>query len=390
MTIAEINTVCFVGAGTMGCYNSMVAAVSGYDVVLYDISEQTLQQVPQRHAELAAQLVAHGYCSEEVVPAALARVSLAGELGQAVAWADLVSESVFERIDIKRDTLRALDEACPAKTILTTNSSVLLVSDMEHVVNRGDRFAALHSHLGSPLVDIVGGPRTSAATIEILQRYVQSLGGVPLVLNKEYPGYVLNAMLGPVLTTAMLLVIDGCATVEEVDRTWMTVRQAPLGPFGLMDQFGLNLIHDSWQYREEQPAIVDLRCRILGLLKPMVERGELGAKSGRGFYRYPAPQYQQAGFMGEGNPVAAVDKSLAAALIGNALELAANQVLAPADIDRAWMTGMSLNIGPFGILEKLGVTEFQRILAAEVAAGRFSKTRGKIASDYLRQNMKPI
>ena len=80
MTIAEINRVCFVGAGTMGCYNAIVAAVSGYDVVLYDVSEQILEQVPQRHAELATQLVAHGYCSEQAVPAALARVSLVADL----------------------------------------------------------------------------------------------------------------------------------------------------------------------------------------------------------------------------------------------------------------------------------------------------------------------
>lgn len=389
MAIAEINRVCFVGAGTMGCYNSIVAAVSGYDVVLYDVSEQTLQQVPQRHTELAAQLVAHGYCSEEAIPVALARVSLVADLEQAVAGADLVSESVFERIDIKRDTHRALDQACPAGTILTTNSSALLVSDIEDVVARGDRFAALHSHLGSPLVDIVGGPRTSAATIDILQRYVQSTGGVPLVLKKEHPGYVLNAMLGPVLSSAMQLLVEGVATIDEIDRTWMISRQAAAGPFGLMDLFGLNLIYDSWQYREDA-AIAELKPKIIELLGPRVERGELGVKSGRGFYQYPAADYQQPGFLEAGCELPLVYNALMTALIGNALVVAAHDVLEPADIDRAWMTGMFQNIGPFGILEQLGVAQFQQILADQVAAGRFDGRKGQIALDYLRQNMSTV
>lgn len=389
MAIAEINRVCFVGAGTMGCYNSIVAAVSGYDVVLYDVSEQTLQQVPQRHTELAAQLVAHGYCSEEAIPVALARVSLVADLEQAVAGVDLVSESVFERIDIKRDTHRALDQACPDYTILTTNSSALLVSDIEDVVARGDRFAAMHSHLGSPLVDIVGGPRTSAATIDVLQRYVQSTGGVPLVLKKEYPGYVLNAMLGPVLSSGMQLLIEGVATIDEIDRTWMISRQAGAGPFGLMDLFGLNLIYDSWQYREDA-AIAELKPKIIELLGPRVERGELGVKSGRGFYQYPAADYQQPGFLEAGCELPEVDNALMTALIGNALVVAANDVLEPADIDRAWMTGMFQNIGPFGILEQLGVAQFQQILADQVAAGRFDGHKGQIALGYLRQNMTPV
>ena len=160
MPIEEIKNVCYVGAGTMGCFNSLAAAVSGYQVVLYDVDETTLDAVPERHREMAAMLVGGGYCTEEAIPEALARVTVERDLAAATKEADLVSESVFERLDVKRDIHRRLDEVCPAATILTTNSSHLQVSDMEDVVQRGDRFAALHSHLGSPLVDIVPGPRT--------------------------------------------------------------------------------------------------------------------------------------------------------------------------------------------------------------------------------------
>lgn len=386
MTIEEIQTVCYVGAGTMGCYNSIAAALSGYDVVLCDVDEATLQQVPARHAEMVEFLVGAGYCARDAVPDAIKRVSLVSDLRQATADADLVSESVFERLDIKRETHGLLDEICPARTILTTNSSALLVSEIETAVRRGDRFAALHSHLGAPLVDIVGGPRTSAATIDILQRYVLSTGGVPLVLKKEYPGYVLNAMLGPLLTSAMLLVAEGEASVEDVDRAWMAARGATMGPLGMIDLFGVNVIHDSWQYRREDAFTVRQRPKILTLLQPMIDAGELGMKSGRGFYNYPGPSYQHPDFLAAGSGPRLVYNALQAALIGNAALIAAADVAEPADIDRAWKTGTFLDTGPFAMLAQLGVAEFVQILEGEVTAGRFIGDRADRAIRYLRSH----
>ena len=388
MTIKEIETVCYVGAGTMGCYNSIAAAISGYEVVLYDVDEATLQQVPDRHAEMAAFLVGGGYCTQDAVPAALKRVSLTNDLATATASADLVSESVFERLDVKRETHRRLDELCPPATILTTNSSALLVSEIETAVERGDRFAALHSHLGAPLVDIVGGPRTSADTIDVLQRYVVSTGGVPLVLKKEYPGYVLNAMLGPLLGSALMQLADGVASVEDVDRAWMAARAAPMGPFGMMDLFGVNVIHDSWQYRKQDPFTALQQPRILALLQPMIEKGELGMKSGTGFYHYPQPQYQQPGFGVQKSGSTEVYNALQAALIGNAALIAAAGVAEPEDIDRAWKTGTYLDTGPFRILEAVGVPDFLLTLDSEVAAGRFDRDRARRVGEYLLRSQK--
>jgi 3-hydroxybutyryl-CoA dehydrogenase len=383
MTIEEIQTVCFVGAGTMGCYNSIAAAISGYNVVLYDVDEATLVQVPERHAEMAAFLVGGGYCPEDAVPPALERVSLVSDLRAATANADLVSESVFERLDIKRETHRQLDELCPAHTILTTNSSALLVSEIETAIKRVDRFAALHSHLGAPLVDIVGGTGTSATTIDILRRYVLSTGGVPLILKKEYPGYVLNAMLGPLLGCALALVTEGVAAPEDVDRAWMIGRSATMGPFGMMDLFGVNVIYDSWQYRRKDPSSASQRQKVLALLQPMIDNNELGMKSGRGFYQYPDPRYSQPGFAVQAERDELVYHALLASLIGNAVLVAAHEVAEPADIDRAWMTGTYLDAGPFAVLAQIGVDNFLTILAEEVVAGRFSADRAERAADYL-------
>jgi 3-hydroxybutyryl-CoA dehydrogenase len=163
----------------------------------------------------------------------------------------------------------------------------------------------------------------------------------------------------------------------------MIRHKAPIGPFGMMDLFGLNLIYDSWRYREDDAANRDLRRKILALLEPLVAKGELGMKSGRGFYHYPQPHYQQGDFL-EGQ--ADLDQSynaLLTALIGNAVLVASLAVAEPADIDRAWMVGTYLDIGPFGILDKLGIPEFLLLLETQVTAGRFDSDRAQQVTDFL-------
>ena len=281
----------------MGCFNSLKAAISGYDVVLYDIDELILAQVAHRHQESAAFLVSSGYCAAADIPSALLRVSLVADLAEATLNADLVSESVSERLDVKREVHRTLDQVCPPSTILTSNTSFLCLSDFEDVVERGDRIAALHSYMASPLIDIVGGVRTSAAILDILKRYALSMNTVPLVLKKEYPGYILNAMLGPVLSTSMYLLVAENASCTEVDRAWMRAHSAPMGPLGILDLIGISLVYDSWLDREDEGLIPGLRPQVLELLRPYVERDELGMRSGCGFYRYPDPVYQQSNFL---------------------------------------------------------------------------------------------
>ena len=390
MTIAEIQKICYVGAGTMGCFNSLVAAVNGYDVALYDLDPKTLEQLPARQLEMADMLVGGGYCERSAIAEAADRITVFTDLAEAAAGADLVSESVFEQLELKRKLHRELDQVCPEHTILTTNSSKLTVSEIEDVVRRGERFAALHSHLGSPLVDIVGGPRTLASVIDTLRRFVDSIGGVPLVLSKEYPGYVLNAMLGPLLSTSMLLVSEGLASHEEVDRAWMRERSAPMGPFGMIDLFGINLIHDSWQYRAQEDLFQTYRPAFLELLAPLLERGYLGIKAGRGFYRYPEPEYQRPGFAGEGGSAAGVYEALACALVGNALLVAQQGVASPADIDRAWTVGTYLEQGPFSLLAAIGAAEFKTMLTRQVELRHFDRQKAALALQYLEDGVSSV
>jgi enoyl-CoA hydratase/3-hydroxyacyl-CoA dehydrogenase len=383
LTIKEINTVCYIGAGTMGCANSLVAAISGYDVVIYDVSSESLLQVADRQREMGAYLVSTGYCSVEKLEASVARVCCEQHLQDAVAGADLVSESIIEDLAIKREVHNELDKLCPKKAILTTNTSGFLVSEIEDVVERGDRFAALHSHFGSPLIDIVRGPRTSSTTIDILERYVLSLKCAPLVLHKENRGYVYNALMGPVLTVALILVVEGLASKEQVDAAWMKHRRAKLGPFGLMDIFGLNVVYDGWQHREPDPREDVLIPKVNTLLESYLNRDEYGLKSGKGFYSYPNPEFEQSDFVDTEGETSIPHFSMTAALISNAILLASKDVANAQEIDRAWTVGLNLDTGPFEILDDMGVDAFRQLLHSD--ANILSSSDVKTVEEYLEQ-----
>jgi enoyl-CoA hydratase/3-hydroxyacyl-CoA dehydrogenase len=381
MKIDEIDTVLYVGAGTMGSANALVAAVAGYDVVLHDARPENLETVAERHDGAAGFLVQSGFCTAEAVAEARKHVFLEADLEKAATKADLVSESVFEDRQLKRDIHARLDALCPNGTILTTNTSTLLVSDIEDAVERGDRFAALHSHLGALLVDIVGGPRTSPETIGILRRYVESLGAVPLVMKKEHPGYVFNAMNGPVLRTAVQLVLDERASQEEVDRAWMSDRRAPMGPFGMMDLFGLDLMLDTWKLPSPDPRREAFRERVVPFLTAYIENGNLGLKSGRGFYDYAAPTFRDPTFVAAAPVSVVASDAMVSTLVRSALALVEKEVATRADIDLAWKTASGLASGPFEVLEELGVDAFREILDRQVEAGLLSaKAAGRAGS----------
>ncbi len=355
MAIQEIKKICFVGAGTMGGFNSLLAGLSGYECRVYDSSPEALSRFAERQKELGAGLMERGLLTSRQVEEGLSRITVVADPRQAAAGADLLSESVFEQLDLKRRVHREFEALCPPQAILTTNTSGLPLSAIEDVVRRGDRFAALHSHFYSLLFDIVAGPRTTPETVAVLKRYVRSLGGIPLFLKKERPGYLYNTMFGSLLRAAFLLVIAGGAAVEDVDRAWMANQNSPSGPFGMMDHIGLNVIFDSVSERLRDPNEREISRKILDVVRPYVEKGDLGVKTGRGFYAYPDPPYLQPDFLCDRRKEDSLYDDLFAVLAAAAVLLAADDYAGIADIDRAWMAAQHAAMGPFGMLDRRGL-----------------------------------
>lgn len=297
MPIDEIKKVCFIGAGTMGIFNSLAAAVFGYDCVVYDISEEAVKLAPERQKEIGKMVVENSErLTSEMLKEGMKRISFTSDLNEAVTNVDLISESISENLELKRRIHRQLDEISPAHTIQTTNTSSLLVSEIEDVVQRGDKFAALHFHLGGTLADIVGGSRTAPETIDILVRFARSIAHTPIKLKKEKDGYIYNSILIAEIKIAIELVLDGHADFKDVDRSYMAVRKSPGGPFAWMDRIGINVIQEGAKEQAKRRNRADWE-RIVKFLEPFIERGDLGVKTKKGFYTYPNPEFETSDFL---------------------------------------------------------------------------------------------
>jgi enoyl-CoA hydratase/3-hydroxyacyl-CoA dehydrogenase len=383
MGISEIKKVCFVGAGTMGCYNSLLAGIAGYEAVVYDISQEALKGVANGQEQLGDFLTTMGIFDKESVTRGRRRVRLEADPKEAVKNADLLSESVFEKLDLKRQIHRQFDGLCPPKTILTTNTSTYMASEIEGVVRRGDRFAAMHFHLGTLLVDVVAGPRTSAETMDIITRFVSSMSCVPFMSARENRGYVFNNLSTGLNCAAAALVAKYHEHFEDIDRAWVTFHNAFIGPFAIMDWIGLNVYYDSFLDMLRHDGDDRSSQLVIDLLQPYMDRGELGIKTGKGFYSYPDPAYGKAEFQADVEARQDIYTVLANAIIIRAVQLVVEGIAEVVDIDKVWMINMQLNSGPFGWLDQKGIDVFLAEIESETRDVLFSKYDRDLVRSYL-------
>jgi 3-hydroxybutyryl-CoA dehydrogenase len=299
MQIEDVRRVAVVGAGTMGQQIAFQCAGHGYDVVVYDIDSSALEAARKRIEGYAEGLEAAGAITPELRGSAQARIALTTDIPTAAQDADLLSEAVPEDPDLKGRVLAEFNEACPPRTIFMTNTSMLLPSQFAEASGRGDRLLALHFHLPvwiSNLVDVMPHSGTAPEVTRLVVAFARRVGQIPIELRREHNGYVFNSMYGALNTAALALAQQGVASIEDIDRSWMHITKAPVGPLGALDAVGLDTawtITDYWARRLGDPQ---LRANA-ALLKEYVDRGDLGVKTGRGFYTYPDPAYAQPGFI---------------------------------------------------------------------------------------------
>jgi 3-hydroxybutyryl-CoA dehydrogenase len=303
MSTSSIKNVCIVGSGFMGSQIGLQCAVHGYHVLMHDASESALQRCHDEQAAMLDEQIETSVVSADQRQAILDRIQFTGSLSEAASIADLVFEAAREDLDVKRDLFRTLDEICPPHTILATNSSSLRVSRIESATNRPDK--VLNTHFiqavwKHPFVELMRGTTTSDATLEAVREFARSIGLIPILVRREVTGFILARVWRAVKKEALHLVDSGVATPEDVDRTWMIAMEAPLGPFVLMDRIGLDVIRDiEMVYYEESGDESDAPPKVL---LDKIEKGELGVKTGKGFYTYPNPAYESPEFLREASP----------------------------------------------------------------------------------------
>ena len=283
--MTEIRRVIVVGAGQMGNGIAHVAAAAGLEVQVADSSPDMLARARETIAKNLAREVAKGKRTEADSEAAFARIRWAGG-PEAISEADIAIEAVPEDLEIKRAVFRALDAALPPGAILATNTSSISITKLAAGTSRPDRFIGMHFMNPVPvmaLVEVIRGIATSDETAKAVEDLARRLGKTPLFCH-DYPGFVANRVLMPMLNEAIWALHEGVADKEAIDGIVKLGLNHPMGPLALADFIGLDTCLSILRVLYE--GFGDPKYRACPLLVKMVEAGRLGKKTGRGFYTY--------------------------------------------------------------------------------------------------------
>jgi len=298
MQTKPFKKVCIVGAGSMGAQIGLHCAAHDYTVWLVDRLAEALQRTAESHSQELEKRLEKQQITAEKKEVILHRIHLTTNMEEGASKADLVIESVPERLEIKREVFAQLDEVCPRHTILATNSSSLHISAIESATHRPDKVLNMHFYslaMRRTMVELMRGTATSDETIEKVRQFAGTLGLTPLLVRKESTGFIFNRVWRAIKKECLHLVDDGVASHEDVDRAWMIFLDTPFGPFGMMDRVGLDVVRDvEMVYYRESGDESDAPPK---LLLDKIEKGELGMKTGKGFYTYPHPAFEAPGWL---------------------------------------------------------------------------------------------
>lgn len=298
MKADEIKKVLIIGSGTMGRQIGFLCASCGYDVTMYDIQEKALEGARKGVEKISRSFIQWKKCSPDEAEAALKRFTYTADPRVAAHEADLISESVPEDPALKEKVFAQFHELCPERTIFTSNTSSLVASQFAKGCGRPDRLIAFHFYdvRTAIIADVMPHPGTSKETVNTVMDFARKLKQIPILLEKEYPGFLFNNILMAIMGSALTLASRKVAPVEDIDRSWTGVLRIPLGPFAMMDGVGLDTVWHITNYWAEKLKDPQAQSNAR-FIKEYVDQGKLGVKSGEGFYTYPHPAFQQPGFL---------------------------------------------------------------------------------------------
>lgn len=275
-----------IGSGTMGNGIAHTFAQFGYNVSLMDVSEPALQKAMATIAKNIDRQIAKGAVTEADKAKTIGNIKTFTDLKSAVKDADLVVEAATENVKLKLDIFKQLDELCKPETILASNTSSISITTIGAVTKRADKVIGMHFMNPVPvmkLVEVIRGYSTTDEVCSIIMETSKKLGKVPVEVN-DYPGFVANKILMPMINEAIITLHEGVAGVEEIDTVMKLGMAHPMGPLQLADFIGLDVCLNI--LRVLQDGFGNPKYAPCPLLVNMVTAGHLGAKSGKGFYIY--------------------------------------------------------------------------------------------------------
>ena len=352
MKVDDINTITVLGAGNMGHGIAEVAALAGYDVVLRDIKDEFVQKGYEQNEWSQNKLAEKDRLSQDDADAAFDRVTPVVDLEEAVADADVVIEAVPEKMSIKKEVYTDLEKFAPDHTVFATNTSSLSITELSEVTERAERFCGMHFFnppVRMDLVEVISGAHTADETLALIEDLAEEMGKTPVRVRKDSPGFIVNRILVPLMNEAAWIVHSGDATMAEVDSTTKYDMGLPMGSFELADYVGIDVGYHVLEYMHEVLGDAYEPCP---LLSEKVEEGNLGQKTGKGFYDYED---------GDGADVPhdegkeAVKNRLLGVMANEVAGLIGNDVAHADAIDRAVKLGGRFPDGPAKMADNAGI-----------------------------------
>lgn len=281
-----MKNITIIGAGTMGNGIAHAFAQKNFNVRLVDISQNALEQAMKTIEKNLDRMVSKEKITVNDKEITLNNISLHTNLNKGTQDADLIVEAATENIDLKLKIFKELDAICSSKTILATNTSSISITDIASVTNRSDKVIGMHFMNPVPimkLVEVIRGKETSDEVTNIIMKLSRELGKIPVEVN-DAPGFVANRILMPMINEAIHTLHEDISSVEGIDTVMMLGMSHPMGPLHLADFIGLDVCLSILEVMHE--GFNDVKYMPSPLLRSMVDNGNLGVKTGKGFYDY--------------------------------------------------------------------------------------------------------